>query len=251
MESGGGLCKLCSGDLDTEDFFWRCKACAALFCENCFFDAGHPEHKDQTERCKSKLPDRPLFFYEDPITQNRLYLGNFVAATPGSETLRQHDIRFVLTLIDFADDGDSLDEMERLRQVYEGGKTNAEERSIRYHLIPMPDVLSPERLPSSVRSVLEEATCFIDAGLQQGSVLVHCHRGEKRSPTIFLAWMLTRDVKVMDAIELIDASYTGKEGWGSTYKRTRQDWIEELKKWSRTWKERQLLWSQSVTVLRE
>jgi hypothetical protein len=204
---------------------------------------------------RAKLPDRPLFFYEDPITQNRLYLGNFVGATPGSETLRQHDIRFVLTLIDFSSSGDSSaadEEMAQLRQVYSGGKkTTAEERSIRYHLIPMPDVLSPERLPPSTRSVLEEATCFIDAGLQQGSVLVHCHRGEKRSPTVFLAWMLTRNIKVLDAIAQIDKGYTGKSGWAEVYKRTRKDWIEELKRWSRTWKERQLAWSESVNVVKE
>jgi hypothetical protein len=250
MESSGE-CKLCSASLDTLGFFYNCTTCSETLCELCFFEEGH-EHKMDQHR--AALPDRSLFFYEDPITQKRLYLGNFVGATPGSETLRQHDIRFILTLIDFADEVESHaanQEMDALRAVYSGGKVNAEERSIRYHLIPMPDVLSPERLPAALKSVLEEATCFIDAGLQQGSVLVHCQRGEKRSPTIFLAWMLTRGIKISDAIEMLDKGYTGKTGWGNVYKRTRKDWIEELKRWSRSWKERQLAWSQSVSVVKE
>ncbi len=60
-------------------------------------------------------------------------------------------------------------------------------------------------------------------------MLVHCHKGEKRSPTILLAWMGTRGIRLMDAIETLDEQYRGKEGWAAVYKKTRKDWIEELK----------------------
>jgi hypothetical protein len=41
--------------------------------------------------------------------------------------------------------------------------------------------------------------------------------------------MGTRNIRLMDAIESIDQGYRGKEGWASIYKKTRRDWIEELK----------------------
>lgn len=52
----------------------------------------------------------------------------------------------------------------------------------------------------------------------------------------------------MDAIELVDKEYAGKSGWGDVYKRTRKEWIEELKQFSRSWQERQLKWSQKIRV---
>ncbi len=60
--------------------------------------------------------------------------------------------------------------------------------------------------------------------------------------------MGTRGFRLMDAIEQVDQGYRGKEGWGAVYKRTRKDWIEELKAWNRTWAERQKSWSERVRI---
>ena len=249
MEGRDEACRLCGSEF--EGAFWICETCPAALCEPCFFEEGHGHKMVQN---RAALPDRVLFQYQDPITLNSVYLGNCVGAAPGSHALANTpEIRFVLTLIDLGpqEEGRS-DGMEKLRSLYADKKATVEhgESGVRYHLIPMPDVLSPERLPPGCAQVLEEATCFIDAALQKGSVLVHCQKGEKRSPTVVLAWMLTRGVKVNEAVDALDKGYRGKPGWGEVYKRTRKDWIEELKKWSRTWRERQKTWSESVVVER-
>lgn len=62
--------------------------------------------------------------------------------------------------------------------------------------------------------------------------------------------MLTRGVRLSEAIDLLDEQYQGKDGWGDVYKKTRKDWIDELKAWAGAWKERQLKWSESVAVVK-
>ena len=252
MEDPGGgdgdgeatQCGTCDEELF--DSFWKCSECSETVCEPCFFEEGH-EHKEAMVQHRAKLPDRALFVYECPITQNKLILGNYASALPGSHTIGDHNVRCVLTLIQFGDPDDPLHEaMASLETLYQNGAT-ADNDGVRYHVIQMPDVISPNALPRGM-FVLEESTCFIDAGLQKGNVLVHCQRGEKRSPTVFLAWMLTRGVRITEAIDLIDAKYRGKEGWGEVYKRTRKDWIEELKVWARTWREKQLDWSKRLKI---
>jgi hypothetical protein len=244
---GDSVCSLCGVELEN---YWKCPTCGSALCEPCFFEERHAHKMEQRQ---ATLPDRALYQFVDPITQHTVFLGNCVGATPGSQTLKLHDIRFVLTLIDFGEgEADTLRaEVRRLRELYSGGKRTVElaGSQLRYHLIPMPDVLSPERLPAAVKQVLEEATCFLDAALQQGNVLVHCQRGEKRSPTVMLAWMATRGVGITEGIEQLDKGYRGKEGWGEVYKRTRKDWIVELKDWSKKWKERQKKWSETVVAL--
>lgn len=186
----------------------------------------------------------------DPLTQGTVYLGNYVCALPDSKTIREHDIGFVVTLMCFGGAEEALrDDVVELQQLYSQGRT-VKRGDVTYHLIEMPDVMTPARLSKAEAFVLEEATCFIDAALHKGAnVLVHCHKGEKRSPTVLLAWMGTRNFRTMDAVERIDSEYRGKPGWGDAYKRTRKEWIEELKNWNRNWAERQKKWSESVQVV--
>jgi protein-tyrosine phosphatase len=142
------------------------------------------------------------------------------------------------------------DNVVELKELY-GRRTTVKvpDTGIMYHLIEMPDVTAPSLLCGNETYVLEEGTCFIDAALNAGSnVLVHCHKGEKRSPTVLLAWMGTRNYRLMDAIEKLDQEYRGKEGWGVVYRKTRKDWIEELKVWNRNWAERQKTWSEKVRI---
>jgi len=199
--------------------------------------------------------DRFLFKVNDPLTGNTVYLGNYACALPGSSTLKENGIKYVLTLMCFGEAEEALrDNVSALQQLYAQRKTVVAEDGVTYHLVEMPDVTAPSRLSDKEKFVLEEATCFIDAALSRGKgshVLVHCHKGEKRSPTILLAWMGTRNIRLMDAIESIDQGYRGKEGWASVYKKTRKDWIEELKAWNRNWTERQKRWSEVVRVSRQ
>lgn len=190
----------------------------------------------------------------DPLTGNWVLLGNYSCALPESHTLRDNDVAFVVTLMSFGVGEDAEDDVAELRKLYagtSGSRTAVVERDGRrvgYHLVEMPDVTTPELLRGAERFVLEEATCFVDAALQRGNVLLHCHRGEKRSPTVLMAWMGTRGHRVQDALEAIDDGYRGKEGWGATFQRTRKEWIEELKRWNRDWADRQKAWSEKVAV---
>jgi protein-tyrosine phosphatase len=154
--------------------------------------------------------DRFLFKVNDPLTGNVVYLGNYACALPGSSTLKENGIKFVLTLMCFGEAEEALrDNVSALQQLYGQRKTVVAEDGVTYHLVEMPDVTAPSRLSDKEKFVLEgkhgtwerahlaqngscsEATCFIDAALSRGKdshVLVHCHKGEKRSPTILLAW---------------------------------------------------------------
>lgn len=120
------------------------------------------------------LPDRPLFSHKDPVTGNELILGNMNGAFPGAKTLKDCNIVAVLSLLQFGDVNDPLNAaMKPLEDVYRDRVTvRHAESGVRYHLIQMPDVISPTALPKEMK-VLEEATCFIDAALQKGNVLVH------------------------------------------------------------------------------
>jgi hypothetical protein len=167
------VCKLCEAELEGEH--WKCTdaSCGQALCNGCFYEEGHNEaHK--VRQVKGSMLDRPLFSYEDPITGNRLFLGNYVAALPGSATIEDNKISCVLTLIQLGDKDDPLfEEMQTLAAVYKEKSTVKVNDAVMYHVIPMPDVISPQALPAGLQP-LEEGTCFIDAGLQKGNVLVHC-----------------------------------------------------------------------------
>lgn len=68
--------------------------------------------------------------------------------------------------------------------------------------------------------------------MRLGNVLVHCEKGQRRSPTVFLAWLCLHKISLVDAIDEIAINYEGDEDWGESYKRHRSLWINgPLDKW--------------------
>jgi len=57
----------------------------------------------------------------------------------------------------------------------------------------MPDLQKPSLLRAhGVPHALEEACAFLDIAMARGNTLVHCERGQFRSPTLILSWLITR-----------------------------------------------------------
>lgn len=82
--------------------------------------------------------------------------------------------------------------------------------------------------------LLERTSLWIDKALQRGNVLVHCQKGQKRSPTIVLSWLVTQRFGVQEAINHISRSYTSssysvtdpRKSWGGRYAEERPLWIK-------------------------
>ena len=58
----------------------------------------------------------------------------------------------------------------------------------------------------------------------RGNVLVHCEQGHRRSPSIFLSWMVTLPgYNISKAIQSFSSGYKGKskKDWGKIYQQDR------------------------------
>ena len=69
---------------------------------------------------------------------------------------------------------------------------------------------------------------YIEFALRLGNVLVHCEKGQRRSPTAFLAWMMYHGYSLIESIDMIDSEYDGDENWGEAYTRRRNLWIDGI-----------------------
>lgn len=62
--------------------------------------------------------------------------------------------------------------------------------------------------------------------MRLGNVLVHCEKGQRRSPTVFLCWLMYHGFSLITSIDMIANEYEGDEDWGESYKRRRNLWID-------------------------
>jgi protein-tyrosine phosphatase len=81
----------------------------------------------------------------------------------------------------------------------------------------MPDLQKPSLLKAhGVSHVLEEACAFIDCAMARGNTIVHCERGQFRSPTLILAWLITRVLPLLFSLLLLHyLSHAGNDNSGS------------------------------------
>jgi len=175
-------------------------------------------------------------------------------AIPGSQHMLENKIRAVLSVIQF-DRVDGTDELAR--QVFLNSKNknsgnwqmlkSAAINGVVYHHINIPDLQNPALLTDyGAFNVLEEATSFLDKAIQNGNVIVHCKEGQRRSPTMFLAWMITRGFDVDKGIKMIGKDYNDPNfDWKDKYVKTRASWIVELRKWERDWQLKQNKWKEN------
>ncbi|ELR23345.1 dual specificity phosphatase, catalytic domain containing protein [Acanthamoeba castellanii str. Neff] len=226
---------------------YHCATCGDFdACEECLLgeEVSHPH---PLAKIKPKLRAKLLYSLKDPKTGNTLFLSNFPVAIPGSTHLTQHNIRAVLSVIEF----DKVDGTYELAQkAFLQGKhmhKSAATSGVVYHHLNIPDLQNPALLADyGAFNVLEESTTFIDKAIDNGNVIVHCKEGQRRSPTMFLAWMITRGFDVDKAIKMIGKDYNDPHfEWKDKYVKTRASWIVELRKWEKDWKAKQERWLQT------
>jgi len=68
----------------------------------------------------------------------------------------------------------------------------------------------------------------LDFALSRGNTLIHCERGQYRSPTMLIAWLISRGYNTTKAMNTIGAEYF-KEGWEENYRKNRALWIDKLR----------------------
>jgi len=78
----------------------------------------------------------------------------------------------------------------------------------------------------SIPHLFGESISFINSALEKGNVLVHCERGQYRSPTVYVAWLINRGMNTSEAISFIGGEY---EGWADKYWKNRPLYIDKLK----------------------
>lgn len=227
---------------------------------------------------------RVVWQFKDPVTSNLVLIGNWPAAVPSlSPDLATKSVRGVLSLIEKS-------EMEErataLQKVYHGQPYARQDGVVYCHirtrrcvaahhsrLAALPDAINPSmvfRDRPELAELLERSTVWIDRSLKHGNVLVHCQKGQKRSPTIVLAWLITKGFGASDAINLISRGYTNSReysvtdpgrSWGERYRKERPLWVEvrcsghsytqkrdhlhasqRLGEWARSWRSLQAAW---------
>eukprot|EP01126_Amoeba_proteus_P047412 TRINITY_DN5406_c0_g2_i1.p1 TRINITY_DN5406_c0_g2~~TRINITY_DN5406_c0_g2_i1.p1 ORF type:complete len:390 (+),score=104.75 TRINITY_DN5406_c0_g2_i1:529-1698(+) len=75
---------------------------------------------------------------------------------------------------------------------------------------------------------LGETTHYLDEALKRGNTLIHCQMGQRRSPTILIAWLSTRNLTVEQAINFVNEHYVGLKDWARGFRRERVKWIAKL-----------------------
>ena len=148
---------------------------------------------------------------------------------------------------DLAESSDTS--VEALLQVFGRGAegyrqtVNAGPRGIVYHHINLPDLADPKLLrENGVEFVLEEATLLMDMALKRTNVLVHCQFGQRRSPSVLMAWMMTKGFTLKHALRSINLEYRASTNWAEGYCRRRRLWISKLVEWRKGHRELQRAW---------
>jgi hypothetical protein len=115
--------------------------------------------------------------------------------------------------------------------------------NVMYHHISIPDVAFPGILKEwDAEDFFERCSTFISERLAHGNVYVHCEKGQRRSPTAVMAWMVTQGLSSEDALSTVGKDYQNDDSWQQGYAATRPKWVEELKKWAATWNARSNAW---------
>lgn len=165
-------------------------------------------------------------------------MGQLPTALPNSATIREYEIKSVLSIIDFEADPkqkESNHNKSILRDLYYSKERTDYSKSILhqgilYHHINVPDFANPDLVFDehySLPHLFGESVAFIDATLPYGNVLVHCERGQYRSPTVLIAWLICHGKNTSEAISLIGEEY---EDWADKYRKNRPLWIDKLQR---------------------
>jgi len=180
-----------------------------------------------------------LFSYTDPTSGHKLFLGQLPTALPNSLTIQENDIKSVLSVIDLEDDPQIKSNRNKiiLREIYydksnlpvTGYSKTSLFKGILYHHINLADFANPDLVFDkhySLPHLFAESISFIDSVLNNGNILIHCERGQYRSPTVLVAWLISRGKSTNEAISFIGEDY---EGWSDKFRKNRPLWINKLR----------------------
>jgi len=229
------VCSTCSDVISVWCTRYVCKSlCKFQMCENCFLD--EETHIHPLEEISGDNEEDVLFSYQDKITGNTLFLGQVQTALPYSLTIMEHQIKSVLSVIDIESDPKKERNKTKmaLRNVYYPPDKQSYYRTILhqdilYHHINLPDFANPDLVFDkhySIPHLFGESISFINSAIEKGNVLVHCERGQYRSPTVYIAWLINRGMNTSEAISLIGEGY---EGWADKYWKNRPLYIDKLR----------------------
>eukprot|EP01124_Arcella_intermedia_P016823 TRINITY_DN23425_c0_g1_i1.p1 TRINITY_DN23425_c0_g1~~TRINITY_DN23425_c0_g1_i1.p1 ORF type:complete len:286 (+),score=84.72 TRINITY_DN23425_c0_g1_i1:126-860(+) len=187
-----------------------------------------------------------FFYFEYSYKERKIYVGPCTVAVPDASILQKHSVKFVLSVLEL--EMSSPDPYKKsLANLYQIGpqyKDSLKHKDVLYHHINLPDYANPslvESLPHpdkkksknfnvnySLPHLFGETLNFIEFALERGNLLIHCERGQYRSPTIFIAWLISQGMNTSKAIQVIGEEYY-YEGWIETYKKNRPLWVEKLR----------------------
>ncbi|XP_049848996.1 uncharacterized protein LOC126317005 [Schistocerca gregaria] len=207
------------------------------------------------------------------VGERFVYLSDVGVALPGSRHLRELKIRHVLSVVEFEslDNGRKEPFWASLVRLYETSEAERgwiqwEESSswvkvvvdlpsgILYCNLSVPDLSDPKLLEKLIPPVdpvelLCLATLYIQKCVEFGNVLVHCTKGQRRSPTIFLAWLVTQGYSLAQGMKYLEERYEGEKDWGVGYRKSRSFWLEFLEKvWYPNWREHQRKWCERYSA---
>ena len=239
-------CNGCQEPLDVYEDSYECQHCAPeqeleeevggfRLCEACRFGED-VRHAHSLTRVHGRPRDYAYFVRESPkktAKGARLVLGTYASARPGSLAMRDESIQSVLSLVHFDTeilppaDGNGLNSFKRI--FFPNGRYQAlvRHQGVVYYHINVPDLADPAQLTHfGCSDFLPRSVLFLEFALRAGNALVHCEKGQRRSPTIFLAWLMYHGSSLLRSMELIASEYEGDEDWGESYKRHRPLWID-------------------------
>jgi protein-tyrosine phosphatase len=187
------------------------------------------------------------FQVDRPPIKGVVYLSNITVAIPGSQILKEKGIKSVISILDLDELGDVYGPLSALygadsvvKPIWSDGLDKVvehEESGVLYYNLRIADVSNPSILlrpkeagnGMSANDVFCREVAFVEERLKNGgNVLVHCKQGRRRSPTAFLAFLISQGLRLHHAIQLIGSSYTGEDDWADGYRRHRAQWISSL-----------------------
>jgi len=234
MENDIISCGSCSEVIPSDSTKFACSKCTFFMCETCYLNEENHEHPIQ--EITGLNEEFVLFSYTDVISGNSLFLGQLPTALPNSQTIKENEIKSVLSVIDF-ESNPKINEANRnkttLRNVYYANKRTGYSKTvlhqgILYHHINFPDFANPDLVFDehySLPHLLGESIAFIDAALGHGNILIHCERGQYRSPMMILAWLISRGNTTSEGISIIGEEY---EDWADKFRKNRPLWIHKF-----------------------
>eukprot|EP01127_Copromyxa_protea_P002514 TRINITY_DN12401_c0_g1_i1.p1 TRINITY_DN12401_c0_g1~~TRINITY_DN12401_c0_g1_i1.p1 ORF type:complete len:354 (+),score=89.26 TRINITY_DN12401_c0_g1_i1:19-1080(+) len=240
-----GICVSCKEPITPFMTHWKCSQCASVYmCEDCVLN--EETHKHPMNKVKGERRELVHFEYQDKKkTGNTLYLSEFTCAIPGSATIRDKDIKSVLSVMDFDGGGDGLKDLRTVFHKPGVYTQTTRTQGVVYHNVAVPDYRDPAKLSTTTYNLVTllcETTVFIDEALKHGNVLLHCQMGQRRSPTILIAWLITRGMQVDKAIDYISERYVNQRDWARGYRKERAKWVTKLQMWKRKYSQLRKYW---------